>query len=346
MGRPAWYGQCGEALGTARKLGHLLDLLARQAVDDAGIALARGEEGQQLLARLILGLDAVEDVRPVELERKRSASCRCRRWAISSRVRMSAVAVRAMRGTPREQLGELAQLQVLRAEVMAPLRHAVRLVDGEQRQLLQALQEIQHARLHQALGRQVEELDLAAADALGNAALLLGAQGGVERHRGHAEFVEGGDLVVHQRDQRRDDHRQPLAQQTRHLIAQRLAAAGGHQYQGIATTGHAIDDRRLVAAEGVVTEDIFENAQRGGHGRRDHPESEETAAQYTRAWQTAGHRLSAVLLPAQAARIPKHYSLKVVPRCPSPSNCPACKPSSMPMTCMRKRWTTWPPMAT
>ena len=204
-----------------------------------------------------------------------------------------------------EQLGELAQLQVFRAEVMAPLRHAVRLVDGEQRQLRQALQEIQHARLHQALGRQVEELDLAAADALGNAALLLGAQGGVERHRGHAEFVEGGDLVVHQRDQRRDDHRQPLAQQTRHLIAQRLAAAGGHQYQGIATTGHAIDDRRLVAPKGVVTEDIFENAQRGGHGRRDHPESEETAAQYTRAWQTAGHRLSAVLLPAQAARIPK-----------------------------------------
>ncbi|MOA13388.1 hypothetical protein D3C78_1334370 [compost metagenome] len=34
-----------------------------------------------------------------KLDRKRSAPCRCRRWTISSRVRMSAVAVSAMRGT-------------------------------------------------------------------------------------------------------------------------------------------------------------------------------------------------------------------------------------------------------
>ncbi len=159
-----------------------------------------------------------------------------------------------------EEFGELPQLQVFGAEIVAPLRHAMRLVDAEQGDV-EPLQEGQHARLHQALGRQVEHLDLAAADALGDQPLLVVAQRRIQRHRGHAEFVEGRDLVVHQGDQRRNDHRQTVAQQRRHLVAERFAAARGHQHQGVATLRHALDYRRLIAAEGVVAENVFEDAQ-------------------------------------------------------------------------------------
>lgn len=159
----------------------------------------------------------------------------------------------------REQLGKLAELQVFGTEVMAPLRHAVRFVDGEQADR-QSLQEGQHARLDQPFRCQVEQLDLATLQALGDVPLLLGVEGGVQRHRRHAEFVQGGDLVLHQRDQRRHHHRQAFAQQRRDLETQGLATAGGHQYQRIATLGYPLDDPCLVATEGVVTENVFEDA--------------------------------------------------------------------------------------
>jgi len=141
---------------------------------------------------------------------------------------------------------------------MPPLRDAVRLVDGKQGNP-QALQESQHARLHQALRSQVEKLDLPGTDTLGDLALLVGTQCRVECHGRHAQFIEGRDLVFHQGDQRRDHHCQAFAQQARHLIAQRLAAAGGHQHQGIGACGHALDNRRLLTAKGVVTENILED---------------------------------------------------------------------------------------
>ena len=130
---------------------------------------------------------------------------------------------------------------------------------SEQRNV-QVAQKIEHARLHQALWRQVEHLHLAAAQAPGQLTLLLGVERGVQRSGRHPQFIERGDLIVHQCDQRRHHHGQAWAQQPRHLETQRLAATCGHQHQGIATIGYAFDDRCLAPSEAVVTEDVLENA--------------------------------------------------------------------------------------
>ena len=61
--------QGGEALRTEERR-HLVDLFARQAINDAGIAAAFGEKTQQLLARLLFGHDPIEDVRAVETGEK------------------------------------------------------------------------------------------------------------------------------------------------------------------------------------------------------------------------------------------------------------------------------------
>lgn len=84
---------------------------------------------------------------------------------------------------------------------MAPLRYTVGFVDGEQGDV-EGAQEVEHARLHQALGGQVEHLHLAPANTPGQLALLLGAEGGIQRGGGDAQLVEGRHLVIHQRDQR------------------------------------------------------------------------------------------------------------------------------------------------
>ena len=137
-------------------LGRVLDLAARQAIDDARFARVRREEILELAPRLVLLDDAVADVRPVEardeLLRRSSAS----RSTISRRVGASAVAVSAMRGTFGKRSCSTVELAVFGPEIVAPLRDAVRLVDREQRDLA-AREHVEAALGQQPLGRDVQQ---------------------------------------------------------------------------------------------------------------------------------------------------------------------------------------------
>ena len=62
------------------------------------------------------------------------------------------------------------------------------------------------------------------------------------------------DLVLHQRDQRRDDQRQAVQHQGRQLVAEAFAAAGGHDAQAVASGQHGGDDLLLPGAEGAQPE--------------------------------------------------------------------------------------------
>ncbi len=174
-----------------------------------------------------------------------------------------------MRGTCGEALVQHGQLDVLGAEIVAPLRDAVRLVDGEQRDAgacaQHALEQAEKALGQQAFGRDVEQIQLARQQApLHRRAPRPQSERGVEEGGAHAELQQRIDLVLHQRDQRRDDDADAAAQQGGNLVAQRLAAAGGHQHQRIAAADDVVDDLGLGAAEGGVTEDGAQQLQGGG----------------------------------------------------------------------------------
>ena len=116
-----------------QRLGGLLDLLARQAVDDAGLAAMRGEEIAAAAARRCPSAPRCSGCWGGRSElTNRRASSSCRRSAISRCVGGSAVAVSAMRGTCGQRSCRIGELAVFAAEVVAPLRDAMRLVDGEQ----------------------------------------------------------------------------------------------------------------------------------------------------------------------------------------------------------------------
>ena len=91
-----------------------------------------------------------------------------------------------------------AQLAVLGAEVVPPLRDAVRLVYREQRDL-SLFEHRQRSLLQQALGRNVEQLERAGMEALFDIALLLPIKGGIEERGVDADFEQRVDLVVHLR---------------------------------------------------------------------------------------------------------------------------------------------------
>ena len=123
----------------------------------------------------------------------------------------------------------------------------MRFVDGEQ--IDRAAQRFERVVAQQPLGRDIEQPQRAVAQAVEDAAALVGLGGGVERRGGNAERVELGDLVAHQRDQRRDDQRQAAARQRRQLVAQRLAGAGRHHRQHVLAGERGGEDFFLAGAE-------------------------------------------------------------------------------------------------
>ena len=127
-------------------------------------------------------------------------------------------------------LGQAGDLEVVGAEVVAPLADAMRLVDGQQRDALSP-KRVQKALVAQAFGGDIQQLEPAAVEFVVDLEGLLALQAGVQPGSRHAPRDQEIHLVLHEGDQRRDDHRQPVEQERRQLEAQTLAGAGGEDGQ-------------------------------------------------------------------------------------------------------------------
>ncbi|MNR24015.1 hypothetical protein D3C85_1410690 [compost metagenome] len=147
----------------------------------------------------------------------------------------------------------------------------MRLVDREQPDA-GAFEQVEEARRHQPFGRHIEDFQPPREQIALHGGGLAAGQCGVEHRCAHTGLGQRSHLVLHQRDQRRDDDTDTLprllAQQRRNLVAERLPAARGHEHQAIAALGHMVDDLCLPAAKGVVAEDFFEDRQCARHGQR------------------------------------------------------------------------------
>ena len=87
----------------------------------------------------------------------------------------------------------------------------------------------------------------------------------VDERGGDAPAFEGVHLILHQRDQRTDDHGDAFHHQRGELVAERLAAAGGHHHEGVAAAEDGRDDLLLRVEELAETEVLFQ--QQMGVGR-------------------------------------------------------------------------------
>ena len=245
----------------------LLDLAAREAVDDARVAAVLGvEEARELLARAALRHDGVADVRAVEAAHEDPR--------VPEPEPLGDLAPRGLvrGGGERDArhagiaLVQHRELEVLGPEVVAPLRDAVRLVDGEERDA-QAVEQREGALAHQPLRRDVEQVERPCAGAALDRPDFVEGEGRVQVCGAHPGLEQRVHLVLHQRDEGRDDHRDAVPEQGGDLVAQGLAAAGGHEHQAVAPARDVLDDRLLLASERAVSEDAAERlARRPGHG--------------------------------------------------------------------------------
>jgi hypothetical protein len=75
--------------------------------------------------------------------------------------------------------------------------------------LVQVIQQVEEARRDEALGRHVEQVERAGEHRPLDLHRPVEAQGGVEEVGRHADLLQRAHLVLHQRDERRDDDRHP-----------------------------------------------------------------------------------------------------------------------------------------
>ena len=137
----------------------------------------------------------------------------------------------------------------------------MRLVDREQRDPRpRELRE--EALVVEALRRDVEQLQRAGAEPLEDLALLGRVEARVEPRGGDPAAREEVDLILHQRDQRRDHERQPVQQQRRQLVAEALAGAGREDRERGPPGEERLDDSLLPGAEGVEAEPRGEDLER------------------------------------------------------------------------------------
>ena len=118
------------------------------------------------------------------------------------------------------------QLEVVGAEIVPPLRDAMRLVHGKQGDP-DMPQHCSEAFVVEALRRDVEQSKFAASEFLYDLPVLIESERGVKPAGADAFCCERIDLILHQRDQWRDDQGHTGQQQRGQLITERLPSAGG-----------------------------------------------------------------------------------------------------------------------
>ena len=179
---------------------------ARQAIHDARIALMMvGDEVMQLPPRIQLVDDGVANVGTVEtgnelprvLQRESCNDFASRIW-IRRRSQRDARHLR-------KAFVQQGKLQILRTKIVTPLRDTVGFVDGEQRDRNLSKQ-LQHARHEQALGRDIDKIEITGQQRLLERVIFRRIQRRIERGRANAELFECRDLILHQCDQRRNHH--------------------------------------------------------------------------------------------------------------------------------------------
>ena len=185
--------------------GGVVDPLAGGAVDDTGLAGEFAQEGEQLAPWLILDDDAVADIGAIKTGDELTRLLQRQTLAdFMSGLGIGGGGQRNSRNVGKA-IVQNRQAEILRTEIMAPLRDAVRFVDRKERDAT-GRKQLKAAIGEQALGRHIKQINLACPHGSLDPAGLIEAERGVEVFGAHAVFAQGIDLILHQSNQRRNHH--------------------------------------------------------------------------------------------------------------------------------------------
>ena len=260
-------GQCIDTVSNQPRSG-FVHFSARQAIHDTSLTgMLVADETHQLRARVGLVDDGIANVRTIEARDEDTRVVeRQARSDFGARLRIGGGSQRDPRHAwkPFVQHG---QLKILGPEIVTPLGDAMRFIDRKQSNL-DLLKQSETAWCGQPLGRHIQQIELACQQNALYGPRGAGIQGRVQVGGAHTQQFQRRNLILHQRDERRDHDPGPSTQKRRNLIAQRFSTAGRHQYERITARCKMTDDFFLRPAETRVTERLTQQRQRTSTHRR------------------------------------------------------------------------------
>ena len=219
------------AAGTRERFGHLLGSGARLDIDDAGAGGAC-DQVRDLARRIVARGDRIADVGPVEPGDDHPVMRDAELFEDISAGMFVGRRRQRQPGDVRELVQQRAEQAIIGAEIMPPFADAMRLVDREQRDA-SAVQKLAEVAGRGAFGRDIEQVELAGFEPRDRlAAILVGAG---QRASANAHRFGRTQLVVHQRDEGRDDDAGAVQHHRRQLVAQRLSSPRRHHHHAIST---------------------------------------------------------------------------------------------------------------
>ena len=233
------------------------DSLAGRAVDDACLTRLSPKYAQQVRVALFAGCAADDLEIQIRSVKAGGREGRVHQAQMADDVLPdplgSGCCERAHHRPLRQLIHEIRNAQVHRAEILPPLGHAVGFVHGDHGDLC-ALGKPQEGRGLQPLRGDIDDLVHPLISPLDGDVHLPGREGGVQVCRRNARGLERRHLIRHEGDQRRNHQRDAFLHQCGHLIAHRLARAGGHHAQGVPSLQERIHHGFLAGSEMVVAE--------------------------------------------------------------------------------------------
>ena len=94
-------------------------------------------------------------------------------------------------------------------------------------------------------GREIQQLKPPLTEILNHVVLFKPGEAGVKRRGGDLPLSHASHLILHERDERRNDQGQPRQEGRRQLIAERLTLPGRHDRHRIAPSQHGANDLLL-----------------------------------------------------------------------------------------------------
>ena len=240
-------------------LGQHLGLGPRAAIDDARLAPAGSGKAEDLVARLVLDGKGQVDVGPVKAAQKGRGLFAVEQ--AGDNLGPGFLIRRGGKGGQRHAkcAAQVADPQVIGAEIMAPLADAMRLIHRDQIDIDPA-QQGHGARRRQPLRRDVQQFQPPIVQRLKDIlGFLIGIARG-QRPRLDPHRLQRAHLIAHQGNQRRDDDGHPVTTQGRQLKTQRFPAARRHDGQCVAPRHHGIDDLFLTR---TVIRETKDRVQKG-----------------------------------------------------------------------------------
>ncbi len=152
-----------------------------------------------------------------------------------------------------QQAAEMAEPGIIGAKIVPPLAGAMGLVNRQQLDPHRP-NRIEKSPAAKPLRHHVEQPKLAGGHPLEPVVLLRRRERAIDEAHRQTQRLELIDLVLHQRDQRRNHQRQPVESQRRQLVAEAFSAAGGHDAKTIVSGKNRRDHLLLPGAKRIEPE--------------------------------------------------------------------------------------------